>query len=476
MTKQKNTKRALLASVLSMMLCMAMLVGSTFAWFTDSVTSGKNKIAAGNLDVELEYATGFDDEGNPIAWESVEGKTDLFEQDTLWEPGHTEVIYLRVRNAGTLALKYRFSVVVKDESTFKNALGETGCKLSDYLVFGQVESADVISRYATREDVWDAVGSTVGVGTYDKFNNCLKEGQTEYVALAVYMPTTVGNEANWRPVNQYTEAPYIEFGLNLEATQTPLEEDSFDNTYDEKAFFDNNDGTYSDGTTMYVKANGENIAVTADETVKGLYRDAEGNAFVSEQNALKAIFADGTENITLIKDCSLRYSSNNSNGTPDTYILTDNAVIDLNGKTLTVQSNDRFMLAGDNITIKNGIIKAGTVLSGGKLQKIAYSLGVTAGSKNVVIENIDCEGGIEALGNDATVTLRNVTSTATTYYNMYLAGGATATIESGSFTHVDKVHFYTQTANDKVIVNGGIFSGGAPTHNGFGSMESKLLP
>ena len=57
MTKSKNTKRALLASVLSMMLCLAMLIGSTFAWFTDSVTSGKNTIVAGNLDVELNWST-----------------------------------------------------------------------------------------------------------------------------------------------------------------------------------------------------------------------------------------------------------------------------------------------------------------------------------------------------------------------------------------------------------------------------------
>ena len=54
MTNSKHTKRALLASILSVVLCVAMLVGSTFAWFTDSVTSGNNKIVAGNLDVELE--------------------------------------------------------------------------------------------------------------------------------------------------------------------------------------------------------------------------------------------------------------------------------------------------------------------------------------------------------------------------------------------------------------------------------------
>lgn len=59
-TKSKNTKRALLASVLSLILCVTMLIGSTFAWFTDSVTSGKNKIVAGNLDVELYAKSGED--------------------------------------------------------------------------------------------------------------------------------------------------------------------------------------------------------------------------------------------------------------------------------------------------------------------------------------------------------------------------------------------------------------------------------
>ncbi len=52
MTKHKSPKRAWLMSVISMLMCCAMLIGTTFAWFTDTVTSGKNIIKAGNLDVE----------------------------------------------------------------------------------------------------------------------------------------------------------------------------------------------------------------------------------------------------------------------------------------------------------------------------------------------------------------------------------------------------------------------------------------
>ena len=69
MTNRKSTKRALLGSVMAMVLCLAMLVGATFAWFTDTASTGVNKIQAGNLDVALEMK---DASGN---WVSAEGKT-----------------------------------------------------------------------------------------------------------------------------------------------------------------------------------------------------------------------------------------------------------------------------------------------------------------------------------------------------------------------------------------------------------------
>ena len=81
MKQTKQTRRALSASILSVVLCAAMLIGTTFAWFTDSVTSGRNQIVAGNLDVELEYATAT--EGTLGGWTSVNDATDLF-GDGLW--------------------------------------------------------------------------------------------------------------------------------------------------------------------------------------------------------------------------------------------------------------------------------------------------------------------------------------------------------------------------------------------------------
>ena len=98
MTNSKTTKRALYSSVVTLLLCFTMLLGTTFAWFTDSAASGSNVITAGNLDMVVEYT--LDGEN----WKNLDGATDLF-QKGLWEPGHTEVVLLKITNNGSLALK-----------------------------------------------------------------------------------------------------------------------------------------------------------------------------------------------------------------------------------------------------------------------------------------------------------------------------------------------------------------------------------
>ena len=75
MTSSKSTKRALLTSVLALLMCVTMLVGATFAWFTDTASTGVNKIQAGNLDVKLEYATAWNEDGSVKTWADAEGKT-----------------------------------------------------------------------------------------------------------------------------------------------------------------------------------------------------------------------------------------------------------------------------------------------------------------------------------------------------------------------------------------------------------------
>ncbi len=247
MTRSKNTRRALLTSALSMLLCVSMLVGSTFAWFTDSVTSGKNQIVAGNLDVELEYST------DGVKWEKVEEETDLFKADTLWEPGHTEYVYLRVSNVGTLALKYNLNAAVfgsddgtKSEAEYTNMKGDK-VKLSSYLVFNLKDGTEKVEN---RKDLWltDSDAEKAAMGKLDSLNTeddvlyPVGDKDTTHASqktftLAVYMPTSVGNEANWIGAEKAESetAPTIYLGLMLNATQTPYESDSFNENYDETA-------------------------------------------------------------------------------------------------------------------------------------------------------------------------------------------------------------------------------------------------
>ena len=228
MTQSKRIKRALIASVLALVVCAAMLIGTTFAWFTDSVTSGRNTIVAGNLDVELEYATAT--EGTLGGWTSVNDATDLF-GDGLWEPGYAQVVYLRVRNAGTLALRYQLSMNILSETAGVNVNGQT-FNLSDELQYGAVLNQNV--PFANRDVAIDAVTSPVALSTPYASGEMHLEANAEpqYLALVVYMPKTVGNEANYRG----DVVPTIELGVNLLATQDTVEEDSFDNLYDQDAW------------------------------------------------------------------------------------------------------------------------------------------------------------------------------------------------------------------------------------------------
>lgn len=225
MKKMKSTKRALLISALSLLLCVSMLIGSTFAWFTDSVSSMNNIIKSGNLDVEMEYYDG-------DSWEKVTADTNVFEENTLWEPGHTEVVNLKVSNLGTLALKYNLGINIVSEIESINVAGEA-LRLSDYIEFGAVEG--VSTPYADRAAARAAVTEAKALSTGYTMAGSIEAGaDAQYVALVVYMPETVGNEANYRTGEV---APEITLGLNLMATQYTSEKDSFDNQYDADAMF-----------------------------------------------------------------------------------------------------------------------------------------------------------------------------------------------------------------------------------------------
>ena len=235
------------------------------------------------------------------------------------------------------------------------------------------------------------------------------------------------------------------------------------------------DGTFTDSEgKIYTQKNGGGyyIPLTAYEGVSGLYLDAAGNAYVSTAEAMYAVnfssfnLEEGYQNVslTLLADITI---APNQNEKHNGYLFVSDGVFDLNGKTLTVSTNNEFMFVGKNITVTNGTIKAGSA-------DIAYPVAATSNSQNVVFEDMEVIGGIQVLGN-STVTLRNVRSTATYYYNVYVAGDiSTVTVESGVFTDNGKAHFFIQDVNCVANVNGGTFSGEAgPTHTGAGTLNDN---
>lgn len=210
-------------SFLSLFLCVTMLLGTTFAWFTDEVTSTNNIIKSGTLDVNLEYKNSVITD-----WTGVDATTNVF-LSNLWEPGHTEVVKLKVTNLGDLALKYNLGINIADEVKSVSING-TPLKLSEHIMFGIYEG----DLYAERDAAIEAVkaNATPLSEKATKLGAIVNQNDSKVYTLVVYMPTTVGNEAN---AAVDAAKPTINLGINLLATQLVAESDSFDNKYDEDA-------------------------------------------------------------------------------------------------------------------------------------------------------------------------------------------------------------------------------------------------
>ena len=103
----RTTKKSLVSSVVALLLCFSMLLGSTFAWFTDSAISGGNIVQSGRLDVEMYWSeTLLAADSNE--WKNADG-VPVFTYDN-WEPGYTDIKYVKIKNAGNLALQWRLSI------------------------------------------------------------------------------------------------------------------------------------------------------------------------------------------------------------------------------------------------------------------------------------------------------------------------------------------------------------------------------
>ena len=220
MHKKKWTKVALALSACLFVLWWALGTGATLAWFSDR-DEVRNEFQVGLLNLDVSYRNDIVTEYTPL-----QDATKAFNDAALYEPGYTQVVYLRIDNLGDVAFNYKTAVTVKKQIKGMTAWGED-IYLSNYLrygvVFGKTEAEvqqQVKDRLTAREHApndWGPLGTWSAISPY----TLGVDEDAHYAALIVYMPEEVGNAANYRGVN----APKLELGITVFAQQAnaPME-------------------------------------------------------------------------------------------------------------------------------------------------------------------------------------------------------------------------------------------------------------
>lgn len=303
----KNTKKALFMSALSLLLCMSMLVGTTFAWFTDVAESGLNKIVAGTLDVALEDANG----------NSVEGATELFTMPELWEPGAVAYTQLKVVNKGTLDLKASMSINYEDVNSLN------GHALSEVLKYAIIDASNV--DLTDRAAVLAAAKASTNKGALNVYNftfELLAGEKSELQTLVVFWEPNADGIDNLYNANNGQETSdgnplQINVGVMVYATQLggKEEEDSFGPDFDENAPTTIKVGNDS---TVY-----ESIAEAYAATGK---TDFKVSGPIDMSN-LGGLFATANQNVTFtqIEDSSVAY-----------YDFSNAITVNANGANITI--------------------------------------------------------------------------------------------------------------------------------------------
>ena len=410
MAKKNSMKRALIFGATSMALSVSMFVGTTFAWFTDSVASNNNIIKSGNLDVELYYQ-----KQDETGWTKVTSSTNVF-KNALWEPGHTEVVKLKVANEGSLALKYQLGVNIASEVGSVNVKGDS-FKLSDFIQYGIVEGANA---YDTRTEAINAVSSVATElnVAYNSGTTALPSGEDDFVTMVVYMPTTVGNEANHA---KGEDTPQIDLGINLYATQVEAEDDSFDDDYDKDAWH-------------------EDFEVETASDLQAALNNGVKN-FVLKNDIV------ATETIVIPAPTVATMSTRATSAT----------VIDLNGKKISITDKNVIRNDGATVVLKNGTIdRAGTA--------VGYAVNNASGA--LTLDNVTVKKGVYSSGSLLELNNANVSHEQSSRHAIY-ASNCAVSINGGTYHNYNAGNATIMAAGTSVVtINGGTFGieNGKATH------------
>ena len=385
-----NTKRALLCSALSLLLCVSMLIGSTFAWFTDSVTSAGNRIVSGSLDIVLEMYDAQSDtwinaEGETIPFIAADGRIEI-----LWEPNCTyEMAPIRIRNVGNLAAYAMISIsgITGDDKLleaieFQTIVSNLTVTNEKALIDRGMD--DVIDGKATLSPIsgtpygtllWDASLMPSG----EKYNGLTDTSDT--ITLVGHMKAAAGNE--------YQGLKIEGISITVLATQSMYEKDSFSYTYDRRATLP--------------------TVTTEADLIKAI---AEGqNPIVLSNDVTLSTRITPTADVTI-----------NLNG--NKLACTDKIAIDTSKENpITITIDGR--IAGSTIEVSNsgGTARAIQARAGSTVNVLGGTyIGVSNGANGSVIY---AATGATLNVSDATVTAQETTGTARGFS---ISSGATATI------------------------------------------------
>lgn len=281
-------RKALFSSAISLILCCAMLVGTTFAWFTDSVTSSNNIIKSGTLDVEMYWADG---KTVPASATWTDASTGAIFNYDKWEPGYVDVKHIKVENKGTLALKYQLNIVANGEVS---ALSD----VIDVYYSDPAEQIDDRNDLANKTSIGTLTNALAAMSS--TASGSLKAGESDIVTIALKMQETAGNEYQNLSIGS-------DFSVQLLATQLTYEKDSFDDQYDKMATIDDEaELTAALAADYDLIQLGANVALTNSVIIpagKVVAIDLAGYTMSQQSTSLTAAYAMIENNGTLtIKD------------------------------------------------------------------------------------------------------------------------------------------------------------------------------
>ena len=337
MNNKKATKRALLTSVMALVMCVVMLVGTTFAWFTDTASTGVNKIVSGNLKVDI---IGADSDSHIEKLNFTKAATTDAEAgaEILWEPGCRYLTQgFRIANKGNLALKWK-AEINKDNIVDGKAAptAKDGKSLLDvidfYVVTGTGENAPEVA-------IEDFVG------------NLTKGAKSDVYYIKGVMQTSAGND--------YQNLTLDGITITVYATQDTVENDSFGKTYDK-------DATYPVASAAEMKtalATGGIVSVNKDIKTDNIGNTEADRVTISNPTTLnldaKIISPDNMGNNS-INFCALIVDADTTinageNGGIDTGVNGGYGINVRNGATLTINGGSYYG-GGTAVQVQKGTL------------------------------------------------------------------------------------------------------------------------